>query len=96
VAGETFNVLIQDSERIAEADSLLAEGIGKSPSGFLRRGHGGFNRPWSWHLAPETVVFSAACPAEAAHPSLVEANLDEWVDRTRFWCPSARLVARVR
>lgn len=96
MAGETFNVLMQDSARIAEADSLLAEGSGKSPSGFLRRGHGGFNRPWSWHLAPEMVVFSAVCPAEAAHPSLVEANLDEWVEQTRFWCPGATLVARVR
>lgn len=99
VLDETFHILIQDPERIAEADALLVEGAPrKTVFGRLRRGDGGFNQPWSWHLAPETIEFPEVCiEIYDGGPSGIEAGLDRWIDEVMFFCPwSGQLVARVR
>lgn len=98
VLHETFHILLQDPERIAEAETLLAEGPRKTVAGRLARGDGGFNQPWSWHLIPDTVQFAEVC-AEIydGGPSGIEAGLDRWIDEVMFFCPwNGELVARVR
>jgi hypothetical protein len=66
------------------------------PIGPLRRGDGGFNRPWSWHLDPDRVrMAEAAIEVCDGVPSYVEAHLDEFLDLG--YCPwSARVVAERR
>lgn len=95
---ETFHVLLENPARIAEAEAVLASGQPKLVVGRVQRGDGGFNQPWSWHLAPASVELADLC-AELfdGRPSDVEADLDYWVDTVRFFCPwSGQLVARVR
>lgn len=99
VLDESFHILLQDPERIAEADALLVEGAPrKTVAGRVRRGNGGFNQPWSWHLVPESVGFPEVC-AEIydGRPSFVEGDVGYWADEVMYFCPwSGQLVARVR
>lgn len=95
-AGETFHVLIQDPDVIAEADGLIGKGNRKVLAGMLAEGDAGFNAPWGWHLRPETVVFSDVsievcdgCPAD------VQANLTYWLTLGQFCPASAVVVGRV-
>lgn len=98
VADETFHILLQDPERITEADALLAAGSRKLVGGRPWRGDGGFNQPWSWHLIPETVQFGDVCLAiHDGRPSHVEGGLDYWINDVRYYCSwGSHLVARVR
>ena len=96
-AGETFQVRIQDSDVITEAEGLLAAGEQRIITGPLRRGDGGFNAPWSWHLDPDSVEF-ADFTIELCDgcPHMVEADLDYWIETVGRYCPwSTELVARV-
>lgn len=49
--------------------------------GTPRRGDGGFNAPWVWHLDPATISFAEvtieACQTRA---SAVEEDLDYWIE----------------
>ena len=95
---ETFHILLQDPERIAEAEAILADGVQKLVAGRVRRGDGGFNQPWTWHLEPQSVGFPEVC-AEIydGRSSHVEGDVDHWVDELMFYCPwGSHLVARVR
>lgn len=98
VLDETFHILLQGPEQIAEADGLLAEASQKLVHGRVRRGDGGFNQPWSWHLEPETVNFPDACGEILdGRPSHVEGDVDHWVDEIMYYCSwGSHLVARVR
>jgi hypothetical protein len=62
------------------------------PIGPLRRGNGGFNAPWSWHLDPgETRLTEAAIEVCDGTPSYVEAHVDDFVQVS--YCPwSARVI----
>ncbi len=66
--------------------------------GTLARGDGGFNMPWSWHLLPKTVeVADFTIELCDGRPSMVEADLDYWVDTVKQFCPwGGRLVERKR
>jgi hypothetical protein len=97
-SGETFHILLRDPRLIAEAASLVGRGNRKIVSGELRRGNGGFNQPWSWHLAPETVQFAdVTIELCDGRPSDVEGDLAYWVDVVGRYCPwGSEIVARVR
>jgi hypothetical protein len=62
------------------------------PIGPLRRGNGGFNAPWSWHLDPaETRLTEVAIEVCDGTPSYVEAHVDDFVPVG--YCPwSARII----
>lgn len=97
-SGETFDVLIRDPQRIAEAQSLVGQGHVKIVNGRLARGDGGFNAPWSWHLVPGTIEFvdltTEVCDGR---PSDVEADVEYWVETVGRFCPwGTEVVARVR
>jgi len=95
---QQFRVLTRDSDVIAEAEGLVGEGEERIVNGELRRGDGGFNMPYAWHLDPETVEFTdAATEVCDGCPERIGENLDYWVDTVGRFCPfSTEVVERVR
>jgi hypothetical protein len=93
--GEIFRILLRDSERIAEARALVGAPVGsrRIVAGTVLTGNGGFNLPWNWHLAPDTVWFPQFTVEICdACPSFVEANIDQW--RSATFCPwSSEIIA---
>ncbi|MEM1665102.1 MAG: hypothetical protein QXQ31_04010 [Zestosphaera sp.] len=52
------------------------------------RGDGGFNKPWSWHLDPDTVeVADATIELCDGMPSFVESELEYWLNVVKRYCP---------
>lgn len=71
---------ITNSTGLGQAESLLRSGAAQWALGTPRRGNGGFNAPYSWHLDPATITFAEvtieACQAVA---SAVADDLDYWI-----------------
>jgi hypothetical protein len=90
VAGESFVMRVEDPETIRLARENRAGGNGSFPIGPLRRGDGGFNHPWSWHLDPTEVrMTEAAIEVCDGRPSYVESHLGDYPT----YCPwGARVV----
>lgn len=95
---QRFRILTRDPEVIAEAERLIGKGEERIVNGELRRGEGGFNAPYAWHLAPETVEFAdAATEVCDGCPERIGENLDYWVDTVGRFCPfTTAVVERVR
>ena len=98
VSGEEFVVQVEDPDQVFALETRLANGSEGVISGALVPGDGGFNAPWSWHLAPGTVeVPDFAVEVCDGRPSMVEADLAYWLDTLGQFCPwGATVVARVR
>jgi hypothetical protein len=98
VVDETFRIGVNDPVQIDSFAARLASGAESNLNGELRAGNGGFNSPWSWHLDPETVeVADNTIEVCDGKPSMVEDDLDYWLDTVRRYCPwGAKVVARVR
>ena len=97
-SGQTFNIRLVDPGLIARANELIGESNQPIVNGRLVRGNGGFNGPWSWHLAPESIEF-ADVTVEVCDgcPQMVEGDLDYWVDTVGRFCPwTSRVVRRLR
>jgi hypothetical protein len=61
VGSERFVLRVSDPETIRLARERVAGRGAGFPAGPVRRGDGGFNAPWSWHLDPaETRIVEAA------------------------------------
>ena len=92
VGSERFVMRVSDPETIRLSRQRLAGRGTGFPAGPVRRGDGGFNAPWSWHLDPaETRIVEAAIEVCDGTPSYVEAHLEDFPT----YCPwSARVVAR--
>jgi hypothetical protein len=91
VSGERFVVRVSDPETIVAFREAMARRRPGFPVGPLRRGDGGFNAPWRWHLDPaRTRLAEAAIEVCDGRPSYVNAHLDDYAT----YCPwSARIVA---
>lgn len=91
VVGERFVLRVTHPETIRLARERLAGRGAGFPAGPVRRGDGGFNAPWSWHLDPaETRMVEAAIEVCDGRPSYLEAHIDEFP----AYCPwGARVVA---
>ena len=98
VVDEVFHVGVNDPAQIDSFTARLASGHEGTMTGTLIQGDGGFNGPWSWHLDPETVeVADVTTEVCDGRPSMVEDDLDYWLDTVRYYCPwGARVVSRVR
>jgi hypothetical protein len=99
VSGESFHVSMVDEAVIAEAERRIQEEDGVAiVIGALARGDGGFNQPWSWHMLPMTVqVADISIEVCDGRPSMVDADLDYWVDTVKQFCPAGgRLMERKR
>ena len=98
VSGETFVVEVTGEANVADMEERLASGAEGVIIGPLLDGDGGFNDPWSWHLdADEVHVADAAVEVCDGRPSMVEADLDYWLDTVGSFCPwGAKVTKRIR
>jgi hypothetical protein len=93
VAGERFRLCTSNPATASALDGRRRSGTIGVVAGRLIRGDGEFNTPWSWHLDPLSIeVPDAAIELRDGRPSMVQSNLDYWVDTVRSFCPwSARV-----
>ena len=72
---------ITNAEGLAQAEDLLRSGEARWALGTLKRGDGGFNGPWTWHIDPATVTF-AEVTIEACQTAMsaIDDDLDYWID----------------
>lgn len=93
VSGEQFVVRVTDQAQIDDLEARLASGEPGVVTGTLEAGDGGFNTAWSWHMVPSTVE-TADMSIEVCdgRPSMVEENLDYWLDTVGRFCPWSAVV----
>jgi hypothetical protein len=94
VGRETFVLRSTHAETIAQLRDVVAGRRTGFPIGPLRRGDGGFNAPWSWHLDPEeTRLTDVAIEVCDGTPSYVEQHVADFPS----YCPwGARVTAERR
>ena len=97
VSGESFTIQVADPSRVADFEARLASGEQGVVLGSIVEGDGGFNDPWSWHMTPESVaVADLAIEVCDGRPSMVEADLDYWLNTLAQFCPwGATVVERL-
>lgn len=93
VAGERFVLRLTNPVAIVQAEANLRGLNSRFPLGAVRRGDGGFNQPWSWHLDPQdTELVELAIEVCDGRPSYLQGHLDEYP----VYCPwGARVVRRL-
>jgi hypothetical protein len=93
VENERFALRASDPETIRLARESMRGGHSIFPIGPLRRGDGGFNAPWSWHIDPDQVrMAEAAIEVCDGRPSYVEEHVDDYL--AVGYCPwAARVIA---
>ena len=81
VTQDVVRLEITNAEGLAQAEDLLGAGEGRWALGTPKRGDGGFNGPWTWHIDPATVTF-AEVTIEACQTAMsaVDDDLDYWID----------------
>jgi hypothetical protein len=93
VEGEQFRVRTSNPATATSLDARARSGVLGVVTGRLVRGDGGFNTPWSWHLDPLSIgVPDAAIELCDGRPSMVQGDLDYWVDTVKSYCPWAARV----
>jgi hypothetical protein len=94
VPGERFVLRTTDPDTIRLAEQNMRGLNIAFPLGPLRRGDGGFNAPWTWHMDPsETRLVEAAIEVCDGRPSYVERNQADYPT----YCPwGARVISRRR
>lgn len=94
VAGERLTMRLTDPDSIRLAEGNLRGRNTRFPLGPLRKGDGGFNARWSWHLDPaETRLVEVAIELCDGRPSYVEEHQDDYP----VYCPwGARVIERRR
>lgn len=72
---------ITNSQGLQQAEALLQSGVAMWALGTPRRGDGGFNAPFTWHIDPATVTFAEvtieACQVSAP---MIADDLDYWIN----------------
>jgi hypothetical protein len=80
LTAEVLRIRISNQSGLTEANQLLQSGEARWVIGMPRRGDGGFNTGWSWHLDPASISFAEvtieACQSAA---SAVGDDLDYWI-----------------
>ena len=97
VTGERFRIALTDPVQIARAEALLQSGAEQNVHGTLKRGDGGFNAPYGWHLDPSTVTFPDLTMevCDGRPNSDVQSDISYWVDTIKYYCPwGARVVGK--
>ena len=97
VSGEQFTVEVTTQAQVDDMEARLASGEEGVINGQIVAGDAGYNDPWSWHMVPATVeAVDAAIEVCDGRPSMVEADLDYWLDTVGRFCPwGATVVSRV-
>jgi hypothetical protein len=80
LTADVIQLDVTDQAALAEAERLRQSGEERWVVGTLRRGDGGFNAPWGWHLDPASISFAEltieACQTAAA---AIADDIDYWV-----------------
>jgi len=93
VEGEQFRLRTTNPATASALDARRRSGTLGVVVGRVVRGDGGFNTPWSWHLDPVSIeVPQVAIELCDGRPSMVQGDLDYWVDTVRTYCPWAARV----
>jgi hypothetical protein len=93
VEGEQFRLRTTNPATASALDARRRSGTLGVVVGRIVRGDGGFNTPWSWHLDPVSIeVPQVAIELCDGRPSMVQGDLDYWVDTVRTYCPWAARV----
>ncbi len=93
VEGEQFRLRTSNPATASALDARRRSGTLGVVSGRLVRGDGGFNVPWSWHLDPLSIeVPQASIELCDGRPSMVQGDLEYWVDTVGRYCPWAARV----
>lgn len=88
VSGETFVVGVTTPDQLQQMEARLTSGEEGVLSGELAAGDAGYNDPWSWHLIPSTVhTPDVAIEVCDGRPSMVEDDLDYWLETVERFCP---------
>lgn len=88
VSGETFVVGVTTPDQLQQMEARLASGEEGVLSGELAAGSANYNDPWSWHLIPSTVhTPDLAIEVCDGRPSMVEDDLDYWLETVERFCP---------
>jgi hypothetical protein len=88
VNGERFIIYVTDAETIRLAIENMEGKNNMFPMGELERGDGGFNKPWSWHLKPDTVrMVEVSIELCDGTPSFIENELEYWLGTVKSYCP---------
>jgi hypothetical protein len=97
VSGETFVVEVRTTDQVDQLEARLASGQEGVISGELAAGDAGYNQPWSWHMVPTTVhAPDVAIEVCDGRPSMVEEDLEYWVETVERFCPwGATVVSRL-
>jgi hypothetical protein len=97
VSGETFVVGVTTPGQLQAMETRLASGEAGVISGELAAGDAGYNDPWSWHMIPSTVhAPDMAIEVCDGRPSMVEEDLDYWLETVERFCPwGATVTARL-
>lgn len=97
VLDEDFVVAVETAAQVQQMEDRLASGDEGVINGNLLSGDGGFNTGWGWRLDPAT-VHTADVAAEVCdgRPSMVEDDLDYWLNTVGYFCPwAAKVVERI-
>jgi hypothetical protein len=93
VEGEQFRLRTSNPATASALDARRRTGTLGVVAGRIVRGDGGFNAPWSWHLDPLSIeVPQVAIELCDGRPSMVQGDLDYWVDTVGMYCPWAARV----
>lgn len=98
VSGEHFVIQVETDAQIEELEARLDSGEEGVINGQILAGDGGFNGPWGWHMVPASVhTADIAIELCDGRPSLVEDDLDYWLQTVKQFCPwGAKVVQRIR
>ena len=86
---EEFRIVSSSPAFVAEARAQLAlpEAARKRfPSGPIAAGNGGVNLSWGWHFEDASFT-DATIELCDGSPSLVQVNLDYWLNTVKRFCP---------
>ena len=93
VEGERFRLRTSNPATASALDARRRAGTLGVVAGRIVRGDGGFNAPWSWHLDPLSIeVPQVSIELCDGRPSMVQGDLDYWVDTVGMYCPWAARV----
>ena len=93
VEGERFRVRTTSPGAASALDERRRSGALGVVAGRLVRGDGSFNTPWSWHLDPLSIEApDASIELCDGLPSMVQSDLDYWIDTVHTFCPWAARV----
>jgi hypothetical protein len=96
VGSESYSIFITNSGTIAQVIALQkGQSNARIPSGRVVKGAVDYNKPWSWHIdSRDITMVEVSMELCDGTPSMVEANLDEWIRTVGTFCPwSAELVS---